>query len=386
MPKGPEATIFDPLIQHPDFRWLREFQPNVNPFRLLGIHDDEVKHSKLLARLLGHTGPLGHGAKLWPRLLETLLQSAPDRSAVPASLSENLLHAQFTGQTERWRIDVLLLDEQNKFLIAIENKVWAMERDGQIASYQATLEAKFPNWKGLFLFLTPEGRPARTNDPTSRFPCVALSWGSIGDAIWPLLDQDSTGLLKLLVTNIRENFVKNDELSAKARALWTDHESRKALLLLLENRPDLGDIQEKLLDRVNRATGKALKVDLSTQRRQTVEVKIFDSAWKEKGFPVTYMFHHYEGFRPAVRVLIDSGLRKQFAKKLNEIALIDPVEIDGNFTPIRDWKTWCKVFNEDDYPEKWRIDDVAFNDETVDAFMERFQEQYDRLRRIMGQF
>lgn len=54
------------------------------------------------------------------------------------------------------RIDILISGPG--FLLAIENKVWSHEHDGQTHTYWSWLEASSPVRAGLFL--TPTGRPA----------------------------------------------------------------------------------------------------------------------------------------------------------------------------------------------------------------------------------
>lgn len=372
-----EPALFDPLVGHPDFLQLQQERPAVNPMKILGLHDDEASHSRLLARIMSHKGPLAFGHAIWPALLPSL----------PAGpLGADLLEARFKGRAEYRDIDVLLLDEERKLLVAFETKIWDRERPGQISDYQKVLEERFPQWRGLFIFLTPGGRQPRTHNPESRFPCLPLAWASIREAVAPVREQDESGILRILAANIKENFMNGEEQNTRARALWANPDIARALDVLMKNRPNLGEIGARLVEGVNRFTGKNLTHTVYPSRGEIVEIKIFDTAWEELGLPVTYLFHHYKGYMPAARIFIEVESRKEFKSQLETIALLGKGVIDPDYTPIEDWKQWCRVFDEEEYPERHYITELAFDESTVQALLKKFQVQYIKLDNIMGKY
>ena len=57
-----------------------------------------------------------------------------------------------------WKyIDLLLVSDTEKILIAIENKIGSHEHEHQLKRYRRTLETDYPSYKKMLLYLTPEG-------------------------------------------------------------------------------------------------------------------------------------------------------------------------------------------------------------------------------------
>lgn len=64
-----------------------------------------------------------------------------------------------------WRnIDLLLVDDPNRLVVIIENKVHSGEHSDQLRRYAEDVEAHYPGWNILKLFLTPEGGPPSEAD------------------------------------------------------------------------------------------------------------------------------------------------------------------------------------------------------------------------------
>lgn len=57
-----------------------------------------------------------------------------------------------------WRnIDILLISDEEKVAITIENKVGSHEHSNQLNRYREIVQKEFPEYDAKFIFLTPEG-------------------------------------------------------------------------------------------------------------------------------------------------------------------------------------------------------------------------------------
>ena len=62
------------------------------------------------------------------------------------------------GERQRGRLDILLENGEEKFLCAIENKVFSGEHSGQLGRYKRALDENYPeDFTKRYVFLSPNG-------------------------------------------------------------------------------------------------------------------------------------------------------------------------------------------------------------------------------------
>ena len=65
-------------------------------------------------------------------------------------------------------LDILVLNQGNNFVCAIENKINSSEHSNQLTRYRKALEARYPRLRKSYLFLSPCGDPPeRAEDQAS---------------------------------------------------------------------------------------------------------------------------------------------------------------------------------------------------------------------------
>lgn len=140
-----------------------------NIFDALGVTRREIVQSRFLAFLLS---PLEHHDQ-GTTFLNAFLQEID----VPA-IAENdkkRVRVRTEVRTDKFgRMDIVITTPN--FLIVVENKVDAAERDGQLADYQAWMNSQTGQAKKVIVFLTPSGCQSMTGESRS------LSYTSIADA------------------------------------------------------------------------------------------------------------------------------------------------------------------------------------------------------------
>lgn len=126
----------------------------LNLLDVLHLTRHELKHSHFLAWLLD---PLGsHGLKdAFARYLLSLLER---KGLKPKKLSAELTMGDAVVRREREDIDILLISERHRLVLAIENKFAATESAGQLESYYEFLRRHYAGDHLVHVFLDMKGR------------------------------------------------------------------------------------------------------------------------------------------------------------------------------------------------------------------------------------
>ena len=205
-------------------RQLSEF----NLFRLLDIVRDEEKHSRVLAWLLNPRGSHQLGDAFLKRFLSTttpLEVSTDDWSTVQV---EREWRNRVGGQ---WGfLDILVRDEEQQFLCAIENKVWSGEHSRQLTRYRQALEAQFPDFDRHYVFLSPGGISAR--DATEREHWRPVGYGLICDLVEETVKSSAGSIsegvrvfLMQYASAVRRGILRNEESRVLAWKIYRRHKS-----------------------------------------------------------------------------------------------------------------------------------------------------------------
>lgn len=127
-----------------------------NLFEALNISRQEIRHSRFLAYLLDPHAAHGLGERF---LRGILLAAADGHPELPVSRLELSIKdlSDASVQCERDHFDITVQVPSLKLLFVIENKVDAAEGDGQLKRYRELASKKYPDYKFMGSFLTPDG-------------------------------------------------------------------------------------------------------------------------------------------------------------------------------------------------------------------------------------
>jgi hypothetical protein len=134
-------------------------------------------------------------------------------------------------------IDLLIEIKTVNLVILIENKVDAKAGDGQLTRYKNLIKSKYPKFRHLFVFLTPDG--IEPDDAEY----VSISYAEIAKVIEGLPDVgdgnvhgDATLIIRHYVEMLRRHIVPDEELRELARQLYERH--KEAFDFIFESRPE----------------------------------------------------------------------------------------------------------------------------------------------------
>ena len=246
------ALVDDPAFQTIDRR-LRRF----NLFEAIGVVKRELSHSNFLAFILSPARPHGFGAELLLRVLCAVAAKVHSSQRkirvlelVVADLDGAVIHR------ERDNIDLLMEVKELRLCLTIENKIDASVGSGQLARYKKIVKQRFPEYRHLFVLLTPETRQA--NDPDY----IALGYTELAEIIDNFITERSETLstelsliLRHYVEMLRRNIVEDPKLEELARQLYEKHKEAFDFVEKVKPQPkNLLDDIRKLLDSNSKLT------------------------------------------------------------------------------------------------------------------------------------
>ena len=232
-----------------------------NLFELLGLASDEERHSRILGWLFDPAQNHGLGKAFLTKFLAATTAEAGKRDIAPAAAPT--AGWETTGVQLEWfhqvdgkwgYLDILIVNRQEGFLCAIENKIWAAEQSDQLTRYRKALEAAYPDYSRHLVFLSPRGAaPYRAGEQNFWTP---VSYTAVLKALdWTIETQtmppDVSAFLWQYATILRRHIVPDStEINQLARKIYLEH--REAIDLIYQHKPNYVDDAKLVLREATR--------------------------------------------------------------------------------------------------------------------------------------
>ena len=229
----------------------REVSVKFDAIAFAGLSGDELFHSRFLAWLMDPEGNHGTRSYFLEKFLRKTLEQAKNLGIGKATFPEigKAVWTQTHVQREWYHrvddhpgsLDILLVNQQEKFLCAIENKVFSGEHSGQLGRYKKALDKDYPHLTKHYVFLSPGGMPPEQEEDQKHW--VPMTYTTILELVDTLektvaMREDVRVFLQQYVTTLRRNIVHtySDEVKQRAREIYSKH--RKVLELIYRYKPD----------------------------------------------------------------------------------------------------------------------------------------------------
>lgn len=246
--------LLEAFICDKDLKELEQMFGKFNIFDCLKLTRTEIRHSNFLAWLLDPNETHGLKDYFLKEFLKHILKSKKkeiaeiNRKEIDLKNSENpdeIIKRTYSVPTifdidywdmtetevsrESEYIDILLVDEKNKFVFVIENKIDSCQHSNQLARYRDYVDKQYPNenyYKKIFVYLKPQKEDVEK-------PYIYLNYEVVRNTIIEMIgnkkDKMSNEILVAIkhYNEILERDIMNseDELKKICRQIYRKHKS-----------------------------------------------------------------------------------------------------------------------------------------------------------------
>ena len=235
-----EDFIYNDKVQN----ILAEINSNVMDFNILeitGMGSQEIKHSNILGWLFDDSQ---HNLEyqILDGFLKKVIADNPNNDLQSYLYLANKKR-DITIYREKDNIDLLIVDESNKIVITIENKIYANERatgedGGQLEKYEKIINKKYKDkeYDKYFIFLTIDlEQPSKEN-------WLRANQQMITEVIQNILEtKETTTKTKIILESYvdllkRNRIVADEKLEELCDKIWANKKYRDALNILIDNK------------------------------------------------------------------------------------------------------------------------------------------------------
>ena len=317
-----------------------------NLFELLGLASDEERHSRILGWLFDPAQNHTIGAAFLTGFLDATTAEAdkcciaPD-AAPTAGWETTVVQLEWANQVdgELGYLDILIVNRQERFLCAIENKIWSAEHSDQLTRYRKALGAAYPDYSRHLVFLSPKGAaPCRAEERNFWTPVSYTTvLGALDQTIeTQAMPPDVSAFLRQYATTLRMHIVPDStEINRLARKIYLEH--REAIELIYQHKPNFVDEAKRILREAIRH-----QTDWRLVQEDTLSLQFRPRKWADYQSMATgigrpskalllFEFHFGGGPNnlPYLRLVISPGSDESVREKLFDTAQRHP----NMFTP-----------------------------------------------------
>ena len=232
-----KAAIDRFLADNPELEELSARLATFNVFRALRIEKAEIRHSNVLAWLLNPNESHGLGDIVLRRVFSNmLLENDMNDERISAAEVELMDFADIEVRREWNNIDLLVIDRTNKLVVLIENKIHSGESPGQLVKYQKAVDAEFPSFTIVSVFLSLMGQES-SDDKTKSY--ISYSHSQLLAVLERLFDQRQSQIsesvamfLKQYMDILRRLTMQDESLVKLCKTIYRRH--REAIDLITE--------------------------------------------------------------------------------------------------------------------------------------------------------
>jgi len=210
-----------------------------NIFEAIGHTHAEERHSNFLAFLLDPQGSHGLGDAVLRefvlRTIRTVSRDARPIDLVGFSLSD--LSSTLVLREHR-NIDIFAINDAEKFIAVIENKIRSSEHSNQLQRYREYAESQYADYQKVYVYLTPDGEePSDVSYIPYSYSDIALLIEDIAKEGQEHRPVPVSSALDQYLEILRRHIVSDEDLVRLARTIYQRH--KRALDFIFEQRPDL---------------------------------------------------------------------------------------------------------------------------------------------------
>jgi len=272
-----------------------------NVFEAIGHTHAEERHSNFLGFLFDPQGSHGLGDAVLREFILRTVRSVP-REARPVDLlkmSVTDLSSTLILREHR-NIDIFGLNEEEKLVLVIENKIRSSEHSNQLQRYREYVDSQYPDHRKIYVYLTPEGEePSDGSYIPYSYTDLLLLLEDIIKEHRKSLAAPILSTLEHYLEILRRYVVSDEALVTLAKSIYQKHKT--ALEFIFEQRPDLQLELSDLIVGLIAESGKFIqdrhvKTSINFVPREWANIPQFnitpDNLWTKSGRTVMLEFRN----------------------------------------------------------------------------------------------
>jgi hypothetical protein len=223
------------VLDNDDLSLLEQRISQFNIFEALNIVRREIRHSNFLAWLLDAAENHGLGADfLTAFLMHALSKGRQLRMNVSSPVGVYGMNLEDTLlEREQDSIDILAINQRERIILMVENKVESSEHDNQLERYARLINTRYPQYNVTFVYLSPDA--SSTLD--DRY--IPVTYQEVAKLVERLLAERAARLaepIRLVLTHyrdlLRRHIVPESDIAELCRGIYRKH--KRALDLIFE--------------------------------------------------------------------------------------------------------------------------------------------------------
>lgn len=299
------------IFNNEELEKLESIVDKFNIFSSLGIINQEIRHSNFLAWLLDPNETHNVSDYFTTSFLKLAAYNDSNENPDLNLIDIDTLNLTKLNVYREWNnIDVLLVDDDQKLVCVIENKVDSKEHSNQLTRYRKVIESNYPDYRKIYIYLTVYGE-----EPESEKEYISISYREVSQLIESLIERKESQMndeISVFIRHynemVKRYIMEESEVQELCEQLYKKH--KKALDLIFKHKPDVySDIKDMLEEIID--TDENLEKDHCSKSYIRFIPKTLDF------FP-----KNGEGWTPSKRILLFEIVN--YNKEVNLVLLIGP--------------------------------------------------------------
>ena len=228
------------IFNNKELEKLESIEDKFNIFSSLGIINQEVRHSNFLAWLLNPNETHNLVDYFTTRFLKLAVYNDSNENPDLNLIDIDTLNLSKINVYREWNnIDVLLVDEDQKLVCVIENKVDSKEHSNQLTKYRKIIESNYPDYRKIYIYLTVYGE-----EPESEKKYISISYKEVSQLMESLLERKESQMndeISMFIRHynemVKRYIMEESEVQELCEKLYKKH--KKALDLIFKHKPDI---------------------------------------------------------------------------------------------------------------------------------------------------
>ena len=230
---------------------LESIVDKFNIFSSLGIINQEIRHSNFLAWLLDPNETHNVSDYFTTSFLKLAAYNDSNENPDLNLIDIDTLNLTKINVYREWNnIDVLLVDDDQKLVCVIENKVDSKEHSNQLTRYRKVIESNYPDYRKIYIYLTVYGE-----EPENEKEYISISYREVSQLIESLLERKESQMndeISMFIRHynemVKRYIMEESEVQELCEQLYKKH--KKALDLIFKHKPDIYSDIKDMLDEI----------------------------------------------------------------------------------------------------------------------------------------